>query len=54
MVHNAPFEVATRVALSRVIEERKAGHFAKGIYGPAFMLDLGDLRKQGFRPQPVE
>jgi hypothetical protein len=54
MVHNAAFEVATKVALARVIEEKKAGHFAKGIYGPAFMLDLADLRKQGFRPQPVE
>jgi hypothetical protein len=54
MVHNAKFEDAARVALARVIEEKKAGHFAKGIYGPAFMLDLGELRKQGFRPQPVE
>jgi hypothetical protein len=54
MVHNAPFEIAAKVALARVIEEKKAGHFAKGIYGPAFMLDLADLRKQGFRPQPVE
>jgi hypothetical protein len=54
MVHNAKFEDATRVALNRVLEEKKAGHFAKGIYGPAFMLDLSDLRKQGFRPQPVD
>jgi hypothetical protein len=54
MVHNAKFEDATKVALSRVFEEKKAGHFNKGIYGPAFMLELADLRKQGFRPQPVE
>jgi tetratricopeptide (TPR) repeat protein len=54
MVHDAKFEDATRVALNRVLEEKKAGHFAKGIYGPAFMLEVSDLRKQGFRPQPVE
>jgi hypothetical protein len=54
MVHNAKFEDAAKVALARVLEEKKAGHFAKGIYGPAFMLELADLRKQGFRPQPVE
>jgi hypothetical protein len=54
MVHDASFEYAAKVALHRVIEERNAGHFKKGIYGPAFMLELADLRKQGFRPQPVE
>ena len=39
-----------RRAASVVLEEKKAGHFAKGIYGPAFMLELADLRKQGFPP----
>jgi len=54
MVHDAPFEAAVKVALARVVEERKRGSFAKGIYGPAFMLDLSDLRKAGFRPQPLD
>lgn len=54
MVHDASFEDAAKVALRRFLDEKNAGHFKKGIYGPAFMLELADLRKQGFRPQPVE
>jgi hypothetical protein len=54
MVHNASFDEAVKVGNARVLEERKLGHFANGIYGQSFMLELAALRKQGFLPQPIE
>jgi hypothetical protein len=54
MVHSAKFEEAMLVSVHRVESELKAGNFKGGLTGPAYMLELADLRKQGFKPQPVE
>lgn len=50
MVGNADFKSAVKVAMARVQSEDKAGNFARGV---SHLLDLEQLRKSGYKPQPL-
>ena len=54
MVHSAKFDDAMRFSARMVESEMRAGHFKSGLLGQSYMLDLAQLRKQGFKPQPIE
>jgi len=50
MVGNATFEQAVKVANRRVASELKNGNFKTGV---SHLIDVAELRKQGFAAQPM-
>jgi hypothetical protein len=53
-VHDATFEQSLQFAKHTVDGERAAGHFGHGIEGLAYMLEVSELRREGFKPQPQD